>query len=800
MGRQIRVDIIGDSASLERAFSRSKLGAEGLNSTIGRLSVGFGSLLKTVVVVDAVQKAIEGLTGAVHLGVTEFKEHATVTAQTEAALKSTGGIANITAKQIDALGLALSNLSGIDDEVVQGGENVLLAFQNIRNFAGKGNQIFTDATKATVDFAIRSGRSVQAAGVAIGRALQDPAKAAGSLRRAYVVLTSSEKAAISSAVAHGDILKGQRLIVADLERRYGGAAEAAGKTLPGALNVLRDRFKDLAGSGIGLIAPALTRATRSLTEFVVRFTAAQGARAKFNLVFDGLENVGRDLFNTVEKQIRSIDFAKIGDEIGRQLARIDWRTKIAQAGRAAGTALVASLDALRNALARVDWNQVGQELVRGVSLAIAALVDFLAHVNWRAVAGSTLRLLEAAFKASGSILLGVGEALGKLVLSGITKGLDAAGSFIERKAVELVLKIIEPFTHLPGFLGGGPFQDMKRSLQKTLDQMAVDGRKGGHNIGAAVAAGIAAGIGPSSSPGRATIHPTLPLPPSITGPSPLPGITAAQRNTFFDNAIARILQRGGLGDVQQQIDALTTADGLISKRIAATGDVTRKLKLEDELLQNQAQIRQLNAQKAADALQKAQQAEQQALDRLTRLAEARNARQFKTLGLTAAGDQVTPGVRNLKSELSKVGDAIKGTFLDTSKTQSVLGNISKVLSGSLGVVGQKVRAQIKQILDGIDNQLKNHAGNQTRFRHTSTEALLAGLGLSPDTIRLLRQRLSQIGAGGTVPGQRSPAFALAGATTLQADLTVNLDGAKLAKNTTTHQVKQGRRRSSSRRN
>src|SRR3989442_1344940 len=121
------------------------------------------------------------MSDAVHLGISEFKEQTTIQAQTAAALKSTGGVANVTAKHIDEMALSLSNLSGIDDEVIKAGENVLLSFTNIRNFAGKNNQIFDEATKAVADYAARTGKDLPQSAVIIGRALEDPARRATSL-------------------------------------------------------------------------------------------------------------------------------------------------------------------------------------------------------------------------------------------------------------------------------------------------------------------------------------------------------------------------------------------------------------------------------------------------------------------------------------------------------------------------------------------------------------------------------------------------------------------------------------------
>ena len=56
--------------------------------------------------------------------------------------KNTGGAANVSADQVASLASSISSYSGIDDEAVQSGSNLLLTFTNIRNEAGKGNDVF----------------------------------------------------------------------------------------------------------------------------------------------------------------------------------------------------------------------------------------------------------------------------------------------------------------------------------------------------------------------------------------------------------------------------------------------------------------------------------------------------------------------------------------------------------------------------------------------------------------------------------------------------------------------------------
>src|SRR5579862_8976495 len=138
MTRKISVEIVGDSSSLERSFLRSKASAEGFNSSVGRLRIGLKSLIGGTLVVDAVQRSIRGLEAAARVGVDVFAEQARVSAQTAAAIKSTGGAANITASQVDSLSLRLSNLSGQSKQAIQASENVLLSFNRVKNFRGAG--------------------------------------------------------------------------------------------------------------------------------------------------------------------------------------------------------------------------------------------------------------------------------------------------------------------------------------------------------------------------------------------------------------------------------------------------------------------------------------------------------------------------------------------------------------------------------------------------------------------------------------------------------------------------------------
>ena len=72
------------------------------------------------------------LGAGIHAAIGEFEEAEKSAAQTEAVIRSTGNAAGVSAKQQDELVQSLSKLAAVDDEVVNGGANVLRTFTEIK--------------------------------------------------------------------------------------------------------------------------------------------------------------------------------------------------------------------------------------------------------------------------------------------------------------------------------------------------------------------------------------------------------------------------------------------------------------------------------------------------------------------------------------------------------------------------------------------------------------------------------------------------------------------------------------------
>jgi phage-related protein len=255
---RVVVDFIANTKSLNDGFKSASAGTEGFGSRVKGLAKAG--------VVAAGAAGLAALTGTLKVGISEFADAAKVSAQTEAVLKSTGGAAGVTAKQVERLATSIMMKTGIDDEAVQSGENLLLTFRNIQNQAGRGNDIFTRATRIMTDMSVALGQDTKSSAIQLGKALNDPIRGITALRRVGVSFTDAQQKQIKSMQDSGNIMGAQKVILAELTKEFGGSAAAAGKTLPGQLNILKESFKNLAGEIVGALAPAFAAVTKFFVE------------------------------------------------------------------------------------------------------------------------------------------------------------------------------------------------------------------------------------------------------------------------------------------------------------------------------------------------------------------------------------------------------------------------------------------------------------------------------------------------------------------------------------------------------
>ena len=264
----VTADTRGLTASIKDA---SNTAGEQASSTIGgHLKKGFGRLAPIAGQIG--KAAASGLavatTAAVAFGVKAYKaaeESNKVAAQTAAVIKSTGGAANVTVKQINALTASIMAKTGIDDEAVKSGTNMLLTFTKVRNESGKGNDVFNQATHTLTDMtaAMTHGNVTQEAmshqAIQLGKALNDPIKGVSALARVGVTFDDQQKAQIKTLVDSGNQLGAQKIILRELNKEFGGTAAATATTTQ-RIKTAWGELQESVGGAIGkAIDPALSK-------------------------------------------------------------------------------------------------------------------------------------------------------------------------------------------------------------------------------------------------------------------------------------------------------------------------------------------------------------------------------------------------------------------------------------------------------------------------------------------------------------------------------------------------------------
>ena len=222
MANTLQIVISGVDKGATKVFKDVDNAAE---TTQGKLAamgskIGPGVAAAATAVVAGVAFAVKGAYDAA-------AESAKIGRETERVLSTTGASAWTTADKIGDLAGSMSNLTGADDEMIQSGANLLLTFTNIKNSVGENNDIFDQATGLALDMSTVLGTDMSSASIQLGKALNDPVKGITALSKAGVSFTGEQKDQIKTLVATGDVLGAQKVILSELSREFGGAAEAA---------------------------------------------------------------------------------------------------------------------------------------------------------------------------------------------------------------------------------------------------------------------------------------------------------------------------------------------------------------------------------------------------------------------------------------------------------------------------------------------------------------------------------------------------------------------------------------------
>jgi len=182
------------------------------------------------------------------------------------AVKTTGGAAGFTAKELNKMAAGLQKITGIGDEKIL--KDVTLQFLTFSKIAGTA---FERAQVAALDLAAVLGTDVKSIAIQLGKALEDPIKGISALSRSGIIFTDQQKKQIKVMAESNDLLGAQGIILDEIEAKYGGQAKALEDATSGmgrfasAVGDLLEKIGTPIFSAIGSIFGGLTSTIETLS-------------------------------------------------------------------------------------------------------------------------------------------------------------------------------------------------------------------------------------------------------------------------------------------------------------------------------------------------------------------------------------------------------------------------------------------------------------------------------------------------------------------------------------------------------
>lgn len=230
-----------------------------------------------------------------------FDGQAKAVAQVETVIKSTGGVAGRTARELQAMASALQGrtLFG-DEEILQHVIAPLLTFTRIHG------AVFDRATASVLDYAQALGTDLQSAAIQVGKALNDPIAGISALGEAGVQFTEAQKVQIEALVEAGKMAEAQGHILAELGTQFAGSAIAAAEAGTGWLTQLQNAWGDFGEVVGGILNDTLKPMAPALQDMVAWLTELDPAVQRAAVAFTAMYAIVVPLLGAVSLLVTAI--------------------------------------------------------------------------------------------------------------------------------------------------------------------------------------------------------------------------------------------------------------------------------------------------------------------------------------------------------------------------------------------------------------------------------------------------------------------------------------------------------------
>jgi len=215
-----------------------------------------------------------------------FDTQAKAIAQVESGLKSTGEAAGFTSEQLQKMASDLQKKTIFgDEEILKNATSQLLTFTNI-----SGEQ-FARTQKAALDLATRLDGDLKSASIQLGKALNDPIANLSALSRSGIQFSEEQKKVIKELAETNRLAEAQTIILDELDKQYGGSAEAAAQAGLGGIQQLKNSLGDLGEEFGAIISENIGPFIQKIKSLVESLKNASDEQKRNIVVYSGIAAV-----------------------------------------------------------------------------------------------------------------------------------------------------------------------------------------------------------------------------------------------------------------------------------------------------------------------------------------------------------------------------------------------------------------------------------------------------------------------------------------------------------------------------
>ncbi|PJE32673.1 hypothetical protein PSM7751_01405 [Pseudooceanicola marinus] len=270
----LRVDLGMNSAEFQKGMSDATRGMRNMQKQFAGMAkdfrrIGAGMSLALTAPLVAIGKQSMELQ----------KVQAQAVAQVDAALASMGTTAGYTSAELQKIASELQGNSLFGDEEILG-----KVTSNLLTFGNVTGDVFARAQRAALDMSAALGQDLQSSTVMLGKALNDPAKGLTALTRVGVSFTEEQKNLIKAMVEVGDAAGAQEMMLAELEKQYGGQARALRELPSGQIEAAMMDIGDAMEQVGAIILPVMAELARKASGVALAFQALSPEVQRFAVI------------------------------------------------------------------------------------------------------------------------------------------------------------------------------------------------------------------------------------------------------------------------------------------------------------------------------------------------------------------------------------------------------------------------------------------------------------------------------------------------------------------------------------